>query len=253
MAITDENELFRRSRRLLGDATLEALGRAKVILLGSGGVGNWCAEALVRSGLRHLTIVDCDQVAASNVNRQAMATTRTLGRPKVEAMKERLLEINPTAHITAVQQPYHAETAGDFHLEDYDYVIDAIDTLDDKASLILQATALPVTFFSSMGAALKIDPSQIRSDVFRKVHGCPLARALRHRFKQRQAFPSHDFRCVYSPELLPNLGETAEHESAGPGKGQVNGSLVHITAIYGCTLAGMVIQDIYHQNRPQTL
>ncbi len=224
-----------------------------VIIFGIGGVGSWCAEGLIRSGVQHLTIVDSDCVCVSNINRQAMATTSAIGKVKVEALKGKLLDINPQAEINSIQAIYSAETQESFHLEEYDFVIDAIDSLAHKAELILHATTdLPtrVKFFSSMGAALKMDPTQIKTDEFWNVKGCPLARALRQRFKRDHKFPKRKFRVVYSPELLPNKGEVTETVS-GQGitdtwtaqKAQVNGSVVHITAIFGFTLAGMVLQE----------
>lgn len=224
-----------------------------VIIFGIGGVGSWCAEGLIRSGVQHLTIVDSDCVCVSNINRQTMATTSAIGKVKVEALKGKLLDINPQAEINSIQAIYSSETQESFHLEEYDFVIDAIDSLAHKAELILHATTdLPtrVKFFSSMGAALKMDPTQIKTDEFWNVKGCPLARALRQRFKRDHKFPKRKFRVVYSPELLPNKGEVTETVS-GQGitdtwtaqKAQVNGSVVHITAIFGFTLAGMVLQE----------
>ena len=125
----DEEMIFSRSRRLLGDDVMDRLATARVIVFGVGGVGSWCAEALVRTGIRHLTIVDSDRVSVSNINRQLMATTRTVGQVKVDVLRERLLEINPDAEIDARQQIFTAETADSFHLEEYDYIIDAIDSL----------------------------------------------------------------------------------------------------------------------------
>ena len=138
-----EEAIFRRSELLLGNEAMERIAQKRVIVFGVGGVGSWCAESLVRSGIRQLTIVDFDSVDVTNVNRQLMATTKTVGQVKVEALKERLLTINPSAEITALQKTFTEETAGEFHLEDYDYIIDAIDSLKDKAALILLATSLP--------------------------------------------------------------------------------------------------------------
>ena len=137
---------------------MENVSKVKIILFGVGGVGGWCAEALIRSGVRHLTIVDADCVAESNINRQIMATTLTVGRPKVEVLRQRLLEINPEAEITALQKLYCEENADEFRLDDYDYVIDAIDSLKDKISLILRASERKGRLFSSMGAALWPQP-----------------------------------------------------------------------------------------------
>ena len=259
-----EQAIFRRSELLLGDEAMSRIGEKRVIIFGVGGVGSWCAESLIRSGIRKLTIVDSDRVCITNINRQLMATTKTVGQVKVDALKERLLSINPSAEITALQQIFTAETAESFQLDSYDYIIDAIDSLKDKAQLILLATKTKAKFFSSMGAALKLDPTRIKTAEFWKVQGDPLARALRKRFKRDGQYPKHKFLCVYSDELLENKGHNATcgteqcmcpKAKNGPGdpnllnhewcssKAQINGTLSHITAIFGFMLAGLIIQD----------
>ena len=230
---------FARTERLLGADGLRKLTDARVILLGVGGVGSWCAEALVRSGLGHLTLVDPDRVDVTNINRQLPATTRTVGLPKVEVLKERLVEINPLCEITALQARY--EKGADFGLASYDCIIDAIDSLTDKANLILEASACPGAFFSSMGAACKMDPTQVRVAEFFQVRGCPLGAALRKRLRKNGTLPAKPFLCVYDEEVLPNLGP---EQDPGPGKAIANGTLAPITGIFGFTLAGLVIQHI---------
>lgn len=267
-----EEMIFSRSRRLLGDDVMDRLATARVIVFGVGGVGSWCAEALVRTGIRYLTIVDSDRVSVSNINRQLMATTRTVGHVKVDVLRKRLLEINPDAEIDARQQIFSAKTADSFHLDEYDYIIDAIDSLKDKVLLIDLATRTRAKLFSSMGAALKLDPTRIRTAEFWDVKGCPLARAIRQRFKRIQRRPARKFQCVFSDELLPNLGENVAepkpselcseahdipgdpalaHHDWNESKAQINGSLVHITAIFGMTLSGLVIRDIYRKTNQQ--
>ena len=183
---------------------MERIAQKRVIIFGVGGVGSWCAESLVRSGISRLTIVDSDCVSVTNINRQLMATTKTVGQVKVDALKERLLSINPKAEITALQQVFSEETAESFQLDTYDYIIDAIDSLKDKATLILLACQQHAKLFSSMGAALKLDPTRIKVTEFWKVKGDPLARALRNRFKKDKTFPKRKFLCIYSDELLKN-------------------------------------------------
>ena len=263
MAIQDA--IFRRSELLLGDEAMERIAQKRVIIFGVGGVGSWCAESLVRSGIRQLTIVDSDRVCITNINRQLMATTKTVGQVKVDALRERLLCINPSAEISAMQKIFSQDTAESFDLDSYDYIIDAIDSLKDKALLILMATQLPTSkLFSSMGAALKLDPTRIQVTEFWKVQGDPLARALRKKFKSQGKYPKRKFQCVYSDELLTNRGHNATcgteqcmcpKAKNGPGdqnllnhewcssKAQINGTLAHITAIFGFMLAGLVIQD----------
>ena len=244
MAIQDA--IFRRSELLLGEEAMERIAQKRVIIFGVGGVGSWCAESLVRSGIRQLTIVDSDRVCITNINRQLMATTKTVGQVKVEALKERLLSINPSAEVIALQKIFTQETAEEFNLDNYDYIIDAIDSLKDKAALILLASKTKAQLYSSMGAALKLDPTRIKVTEFWKVEGDPLARALRKKFKHYGQFPEKKFQVVYSDELLENRGCPAEDgEEPSPfNKPQTNGSLAHITAIFGFTLAGLVIQDI---------
>ncbi len=261
-------DIFNRTERLVGERVMDAFSNVSVILFGVGGVGSWCAEGLVRSGIRKLTIVDSDRVSVTNVNRQLMATTRTIGQVKVEALKARLLEINPDAQITALQKIYSAETASEFDLDSYDYVIDAVDSLKDKVQLILNASASKATFFCSLGAAVKIDPTNVRVAEFWKVRGCPLGAALRKRMKRAGKYPARKFLCVYDDEVLPNLGPEPPLSSAtqapqsGPGdpalinhdwsdsKAVINGSLAHITAIFGMTLCGLLLQDIYRRSAP---
>lgn len=234
MGITDEK--LSRSRLLMGDEGMKRLADTRIIVFGCGGVGSWCVESLVRTGVKHITIVDMDCVAASNVNRQLMATSLTIGQPKVEAMRSHLLEIAPDAEITVMQKMYCEETAGEFNLARYDYVVDAIDSVKCKMLLILNATASGAKLFSSMGAALKIDPTRVSVAEFWKVKGCKLALALRNGFKRNGTFPAKKFKCVYGEERLENRPY--------PGAEQANGSLVHITGIFGFTLAGLILQDI---------
>ena len=242
-----ESPFSNRNELLLGSDVLARLHEVRVILFGLGGVGSWCAEGLVRSGVRHLTLVDADVISESNVNRQLMATRRTVGQVKVEALRERLLEIDPEAQITPVQEVFNAETADRFALESYDYILDAIDSLKDKGELILRGTHTPAVFFSAMGAALKVDPEQVKVAEFWNVRGCPLGAAIRKKFKQNHTWPGHKFRCVYSEEVLPNRGGEALAETDLFNKAQINGSLAPITAIFGMTLAGLVVRDVYHK------
>lgn len=264
---------------------MQALSEVRVILFGVGGVGSWCAEGLVRSGVKHLTIVDSDRVSITNVNRQLMATTKTVGQVKVEALKNHLLEINPDAEIEAIQAIYCEDTADRFDLDSYDYVVDAVDSLKDKALLILKATASKAKFYCSLGAALKTNPLKVQVAEFWDVRGCPLGAALRKKMKRAGTFPANKFLCVYDDEVLENRGadsvgevedgfgdvqakdvqgsaaeaEGCFHASCGPGdpellnhdwstsKAQINGTTVHITAIFGMTLSGLIIDDIYHR------
>ncbi len=246
--------IFDREELLLGTDAMESISSKRVIIVGVGGVGSWCAESLIRSGIGHLTIVDSDCVCITNVNRQLMATTKTVGQVKVDVLRRRLLDINPRADITAQQMVYCEDTAPLFDFNKYDYVIDAIDSLKDKALLILNACQSDARLFSSMGAALKLDPSHIQVAEFWKVKGDPLAAALRRRFKKGGIFPRRKFKCVFSDELLRNKGADQSCSTELPDNGQstpkphVNGTVAHITAIFGFRLAALVLCDILSRN-----
>lgn len=237
-------DIFNRTQLLIGQEAMARITSTKVIVFGIGGVGSWCVEALVRSGITNITIVDADSVSITNINRQLPATQSTIGQPKVEVLHNRILDINPNANVTVIKQIYTEQTANEFDLGNYDYVIDAIDSLNDKALLILKATALGCKFYSSMGAALKMDISRINVAEFWDVKGCPLAAALRRRFKRNKAFPKRKFKCVYSDELLSNKGIALNDDSMMYGKVQTNGAMMHITATFGLYLTSLVIQDI---------
>lgn len=231
-----------RTELLLGAEAVERLGKVRVIIFGMGGVGSWVAETLVRTGVNHIDIVDFDEVAASNINRQLPALATTVGLAKVDVMKRRLLEINPQASVTALNMLYTPDTADQFDFDSYDYVVDAIDSLRDKILLIQRATASRCKFFSSMGAALKTDPMRIRVDEFWNVKGCRLAAALRSRFKRSGNMPRKKFKVVYSDEIVENRG--ANHDTYTTdkiSKPTVNGSLMQITATFGIILASLVI------------
>ena len=263
-----EKGIFQRTELLIGKSKMKKLRTKRVIIFGIGGVGSWCAESLIRSGIEHLTIVDSDRVCVTNINRQILATTKTIGKVKTEVLKERLLEINPHAVITALQMIYSKDTHDKFQLETYDFIIDAIDSFANKIHLIHKATQTDAVFFSSMGAALKMDPTRIRVAEFWNVDGCPLGAALRKKIRQSKVKVSKKFMCVFSDELLENQGENASCGTEkcfcpkalnGPGdsdlvnhewcslKAQVNGTTSHIPAIFGLTIAGLVTQSIYNE------
>lgn len=247
-----------RTELLLGSEVMERMRSAKVCLFGVGGVGSWCAEALVRSGIRHLTLVDSDVVVPSNLNRQLPALVSTIGEPKVEVMRRRLLDIYPEARIDVQCRMYTPENADTFPLDDYDYIIDAIDTLECKLELIMRATRSRAKLFSSMGAALRRDITRIEVGWFEQVKGCPLARALRQRMRRRGLHPGRRFKCVFSQERGHNhpmaeasqaacsltTGVDAEATPAMARKPKSNGTLMHIVATFGLMLSSLVIDDI---------
>jgi tRNA threonylcarbamoyladenosine dehydratase len=264
-----EKGIFQRSELLLGPEIMSEIATKKVIIFGIGGVGSWCAESLVRSGIHNLTIVDSDRICVTNINRQLHATTLTVGEVKTDALKKRLLEINPHANIIDIQKIYNQQNNDFFQLDQFDYIIDGIDSLGSKIHLIRKATRTNATLFSSMGASLKIDPTKIKVAEFWDVNGCPLGSIVRKKIRKGD-LPAKKFLCVYSEEVMDNKGsgsscgtdkclcpknkdsegdpELADHEWCTK-KAVINGTMAHITAIFGFTLAGLVIQDIYNKSQ----
>ena len=225
------DDIFSRSEALLGTQAMDALRTKNVIIFGVGGVGSLATEALIRTGLTHLTIVDDDLVQASNINRQLPATTLTVGRPKVEVLRERLLTINPEAEIIARCERVNEEWLNVNGLDEYDYVIDAIDSVAEKTDLILRASRVRgCKVFSSMGAALRFDPTQVRVAELFDVKGDALAKAVRARMKRLDKYPNKKIRCVYSLEQAQRC--------------ETRGSLMQVTAVFGCTLASLIIRDL---------
>ena len=219
--------MFTRTIQLLGEKGFRALQDARVILFGVGGVGGWCAEALLRTGIGHLTIVDFDKVDTTNLNRQVVATHDNIGQSKVFEMQKRLLSIAPQADIQAIERQYNADTADTFDLAQYDIVVDAIDMVECKALLLYRATQTGCKVYSSMGAGRKTDPQKIRTAEFWKVQGCPLARALRTKMKKANLLPAAKIQCVYSEEISGDQG-----------------TLAPVVGVFGMTLASMVINDL---------
>ena len=222
-------EYLQRQLMLMGDDAMRRIMDMRVIVFGVGGVGSWAVEALARSGVGNITIVDADCVDSTNINRQLPALHTTVGQPKVEVMARRIADINPACKVQPIRAFYSQDNAADFHLEEYDVVIDAIDSLSSKATLILHATSLPAgtKLVSSMGAGRRLDPAQVSDAEFWKVKGCPLARALRTRFKKNDAMPRRKFRCVYSAE---------------PPAGLPGSSSVLVTAAFGLRLAALALK-----------
>ena len=236
------NDFYSRSEALLSTRGLEALRTKRVILFGVGGVGSWAAECLIRTGVVHLTLVDGDTVQPSNVNRQLPATCATLGRLKVEVLKERLLSIHPEAQITALPEMVNAEWLEANGLEGYDYVIDAIDSVNDKTDLILYASRVrALKLFCSLGAALRFDPTAVTTGELMGIKGDALAKAVRARMKRLDRYPHKKIRCVYSTEQAAVIAKSEGREAT------VKGSLMQVTAAFGLTLASLVINDTYKQ------
>jgi tRNA A37 threonylcarbamoyladenosine dehydratase len=242
---------FQRLILLTGTEAAEALEKCKIIVVGIGGVGSWAAEALVRSGAGNISLVDHDTVSVTNINRQIQATGGNIGRLKTEALEERLKDINPSCRVRSFPLFFSRETAEFFDISGADFVIDAIDTLESKLDLIETALALKKRLFSSMGMALKLDPTLIRTADIWESSGCPLARLVRQGLRKRNC--DGHFTVVYSPERLARFplqgGGTVPYCSSGDmptghDKRAINGSAVTVTATAGMILASLVIRDI---------
>jgi tRNA A37 threonylcarbamoyladenosine dehydratase len=267
MSIETSDPFFQRLTLLVGAQTFSALQKTRVIVFGLGGVGSWCAEALVRSGIGKIALVDSDKVCPSNVNRQLQAAHSTIGCLKTAALEARLRDINPHCEIESFPQVFSRETADVFDIARADFVIDAIDSLKHKLDLIETSIERGARFFSSMGMAQKLDPAQIKTADIWKTNGCPLARLVRYGLRKR-GFRKH-FTAVYSPERLPRFDvpqvdfsapdfsapavptDNAEQNAASltgswdAGKKVINGTSVTVTATAGMILASLVLQSIY--------
>jgi len=245
------NQSFHRLSLLVGKQTLHALSKTNVMVFGLGGVGSWCAEALVRSGVGHITLVDFDLVEISNINRQIQATSKTLGQEKSKTLKERLKDINPECNITAINKYFSQKTSKDFDIPGADYIIDAIDSMESKLELIENAVHCGRTLFSSMGMARKLNPALIRTDSIWKSKGCALARHVREGLRKR-GFEG-DFTVVYSEEKQPvynGVNKELIDEAQGSGlqtSKKIIGSAVTVTASAGMILASLVINDIHNK------
>ncbi|MDR3301427.1 MAG: tRNA threonylcarbamoyladenosine dehydratase [Spirochaetaceae bacterium] len=255
------NPIFQRLALITGEDVLAALSRTNVAVFGLGGVGGWCAEALVRSGIEHITIVDSDTVCVTNINRQVEATTKTIGDFKADVLKTRLLEINPRCNVTALNKVFSRENKDMFDLKKNDYIIDAIDSLTYKLDLIEEAAAAGKKLFSCMGMAQKLDPRQIICADIWESSGCPLARLVRSGLRKRGF--TGNFTVVYSKERLPLRTEIAaacgsplclcssknkcgnDAKEWCSSKKVINGSAVTVTATAGMILASLVIQAVH--------
>ena len=230
------SEEFSRTEMLLGQDAVAKLATYRVAVFGVGGVGGYVVEALVRSGIGAIDLIDSDEVALSNINRQIIATRKTLGMPKVEAAKERVLEINPNCKVTTHQIFYTPETADQFDFSEYDYVVDAIDTVSGKLSLIEQAKAANVPIICSMGAGNKLDPTKFEVADISKTSVCPLARVIRTELKKRKI---NGVKVVYTKE--PPI--TQKKVQIQNGK-QTPGSISFVPSVVGLIIAGEVIKDL---------
>lgn len=233
---------FSRTELLLGREGMERLARARVAVFGLGGVGGYVVEALARSGVGALDLIDSDRLSLTNLNRQILATHGTLGQYKADAARERVLAINPSASVGARRVFYGPDTAGDFDFAGYDYVVDAIDTVTGKLLLIQQALEAGTPVISCMGAGNKLDPSAFRVADIYETSVCPLARVMRKELKRRGV---RRLKVVYSrePPMEPE-GALYQESLAGEVRRQVPGSSAFVPAAAGLILAGEVVRDL---------
>lgn len=221
---------FSRTQMLLGEEAMEKLKNARVAIFGVGGVGGYVCESLVRSGVGHFDLIDKDTVSTSNINRQIIATTKTVGRDKVDVMKERMLEINPDVSVNVYRCFFLPDNSDEFPFEEYDYVVDAVDTITAKIELVMKCKEKGVPIISSMGAGNKLDPSAFKvSDIY-KTQMCPLAKVMRHELKKRNV---KKLKVVYSEEK-PISAERKD----------VPGSVAFVPSVVGLIIGGEVVKDI---------
>ena len=234
------NEQFSRTQILLGEEAVQKLQKARVAVFGIGGVGGYTVEALARCGIGNLDLIDSDTVSISNLNRQILATHSTVGMRKVDAAKARILDINPECTVRTYPIFYLPDTAEQFDFTQYDYIVDAIDTVTGKLQLIERAVAAGTPIICSMGTGNKLDPSAFMVSDISKTSMCPLARIMRKELKKRGI--SH-LKVVYSQEeaLTPDVDP---EELARTGKRQIPGSVAFVPGAAGLILAGEVVKDL---------
>nr|WP_092073397.1 tRNA threonylcarbamoyladenosine dehydratase [Dendrosporobacter quercicolus]NSL48073.1 tRNA threonylcarbamoyladenosine dehydratase [Dendrosporobacter quercicolus DSM 1736]SDM61627.1 tRNA A37 threonylcarbamoyladenosine dehydratase [Dendrosporobacter quercicolus] len=244
---------FSRTELLIGPQSLAMLTQSKVAVFGIGGVGTYVVEGLARSGVGKFVLVDDDCICLTNINRQLHATSKTVGRPKVEVMRERIYDINPQAEVTVLQQFYMPDTADELLADDYDYIVDAIDTVTGKLDLVVKAKARHIPVISSMGAGNKLDPTRFEVTDIYQTSVCPLAKVMRKELRKRGV---ESLKVVYSREEPLKPVETAGSSCATgcicPSgttrkctvRNQIPGSIAFVPAVAGLIIAGEVVKDL---------
>ena len=244
---------FSRTELLLGKEAMEKLASARVAIFGIGGVGGYAAEGLVRSGIGALDLIDDDKVCLTNLNRQIIATWKTVGKYKVDVMQERIFEINPNAAVTTFKTFYTPETSGEFDFTRYDYIVDAIDTVTGKIEMIVRADQANTPIISSMGAGNKLNPTAFEVTDIYKTSVCPLARVMRRELKARGI---RKLKVVYSKEPAMTPIESGENSCSGhcvcpPGtartctrRRQIPGSMAFVPSVAGLIIAGEIVKDL---------
>jgi len=239
MTVLEGNALniFERTELLIGKEALKKLSKSTVGIFGIGGVGSFAAEALGRCGVGNLVLVDYDRISESNINRQIHATTKTIGKYKVDVMKERLLDINPNINVITFNEKYNEETSERLLALDYDYIIDAIDMVSSKINLIRKAVEKDIPIISSMGAGNKLDPTKFEVTDIYKTEMCPLAKVLRYELKKHGV---KRLKVVYSKEKPK---KTNMKMPDNPGK-NIPGSISFVPPVAGFILASVVVNDL---------
>ncbi len=240
------SDQFSRTRLLLGDEAIKKLHMSRVAVFGIGGVGGYVCEALVRSGVGKFDLIDDDKVCLSNLNRQIVATTKTVGRYKADVMRERMLDIYPEADITVRKCFFLPENADEFPFDDYDYVVDAVDTVSAKIELVMQAKKHNVPIISCMGAGNKLDGTMFRVADIYKTRMCPLAKVMRSELRKRGV---KKLKVVYSEEepIRPAADTTDglfEEENKPAKRRSVPGSVAFVPSVAGLIIAGEVVKDL---------
>lgn len=234
------NNQFERTELLLGQEATKTLNKARVAVFGIGGVGGFTTEALARSGLGTIDLIDHDKISLTNINRQIIASHKTLGQYKVDVMRERIIEINPKAKVNVYRCFYNADVADEFDFSKYDYIVDAIDTVSSKIEMICRAKEADVPIISCMGAGNKLDPTKFEVADIYESSVCPLAKVMR---KELRARGIRDLKVVYSkePTIKPNSLEEANDIVK---RKQVPGSVSFVPSVAGLIIGGQVIKDI---------
>lgn len=238
------SEIFSRTELIFGGDAMDKLKNARVAVFGVGGVGGYTVEALARSGVGAIDIIDDDKVCPSNINRQIIATTKTVGQYKVDAAKQRILDINPDCKVNAYRMFYMPDTAEQFDFTDYDYIVDAVDTVTAKIALVQNATAAGTPIISSMGAGNKLDATAFEVTDIYKTSVCPLAKVMRYELKRRGI---KKLKVVYSKEKPITPAVSSEDRTLcenGSKRRQIPGSNAFVPSVAGLIIAGEVIKDI---------
>lgn len=234
-------EQFSRTKLLIGEDGIKRLKQATVAIFGIGGVGSYTAEALARAGVYNLVLIDKDEISVTNINRQIHSTTKTVGKSKVEVMKDRILDINPNANVLVFNEFYTPENSNMMIDKNYSYIIDAVDTVTAKIDLVVRANEYNIPIISAMGAANKLDPTKFEvTDIF-KTSVCPLARVMRKELKNRNI---KKLKVVYSKEEPIKVKETCDLAEMIPGKNSISGSISFVPSVMGLIIAGEVIKDL---------